>query len=258
MKRLLVIVISIGLLFLLTGGVAADWTYTVQRGDTLYTIAQRFGVSVGSLRQRNGLWTDSLRIGQRITIPTGTGTASTAASGWTYTVRRGDTLFTISQRVGVPVDTLRSVNGLASNTLRIGQRLTIPTGGTTAATPAGGGSRAGVDTYMLARLIHAEAEAEPYIGKVAVGAVVLNRIESPLFPNTLAGVLYQPHAFETVTNGRIYNNPSNEAIRAARDAVNGWDPSGGALYFFNPAKVTSSWVWTRTIVNRIGKHVFAI
>src|SRR5690606_40365534 len=71
-------------------------------------------------------------------------------------------------------------------------------------------------------------------------------------------VLYQPHAFETVTNGRIYNNPSNEAIRAARDAVNGWDPSGGALYFFNPAKVISSWVWTRTIVNRIGKHVFAI
>ena len=157
-----------------------------------------------------------------------------------------------------PVDTLRSVNGLASNTLRIGQRLTIPTGGTTAATPAGGRFPGRVDTYMLARLIHAEAEAEPYIGKVAVGAVVLNRIESPLFPNTLAGVLYQPHAFETVTNGRIYNNPSNEAIRAARDAVNGWDPSGGALYFFNPAKVASSWVWTRTIVNRIGKHVFAI
>jgi N-acetylmuramoyl-L-alanine amidase len=71
-------------------------------------------------------------------------------------------------------------------------------------------------------------------------------------------VLYQPHAFETVTNGRIYTTPSNEAVRAARDAVNGWDPSGGALYFFNPGKVVSSWVWTRTIVNRIGKHVFAI
>src|SRR5690606_22395981 len=242
--------------FLLAAGAAADWTYTVQRGDTLHTISQRFGVSLGSLRQRNGLWTDSLRVGQRIVIPTGTAAATT--SGWTYTVKRGDTLFTISQRVGVPVDTLRSVNGLASNTLRIGQRLTIPTGGTTAATPAGGGSRAGVDTYMLARLIHAEAEAEPYIGKVAVGAVVLNRIESPLFPNTLAGVLYQPHAFETVTNGRIYTTPSNEAVRAARDAVNGWDPSGGALYFFNPGKIVSSWVWTRTIVNRIGKHVFAI
>jgi len=256
LKRLLVIVISLGLLFLLAGGAVADWTYTVQRGDTLQAIAQRFGVSLGNLRQRNGLWTDSLRIGQRITIPTGT--AATSTGGWTYTVRRGDTLYTISQRVGVPVNTLRSVNGLASNTLRIGQRLTIPTGGTAAATTAGGGSRAGVDTYMLARLIHAEAEAEPYIGKVAVGAVVLNRIESPLFPNTLAGVLYQPHAFETVTNGRIYTTPSNEAVRAARDAVNGWDPSGGALYFFNPGKVVSSWVWTRTIVNRIGKHIFAI
>lgn len=256
MKRLLVIVISLSLLFLLVSEAAADWTYTVQRGDTLQAIAQRFGVSLGSLRQRNGLWTDSLRIGQRITIPTGT--AATSASGWTYTVKRGDTLYTISQRVGVPVNTLRSVNGLASDTLRIGQRLTIPTGTTATAAAAGGGSRAGVDTYLLARLIHAEAESEPYIGKVAVGAVVLNRVESPLFPNTLAGVLYQPHAFETVTNGRIYNTPSNEAVQAARDAVNGWDPSGGALYFFNPAKVVSSWVWTRTIVNRIGKHVFAI
>ena len=256
MKRLLVIVISLGLFFLVAAGAVADWTYTVRRGDTLYKISRRFGVSVGSLRQRNGLWTDSLRIGQRIIIPTGT--AATTTSGWTYTVKRGDTLYTISRRVGVPVNTLRAVNGLASNTLRIGQRLTIPTGTAAAATPAGGGSRAGVDTYMLARLIHAEAEAEPYIGKVAVGAVVLNRIEHPRFPNTLAGVIYQPHAFETVTNGRIYNTPSNEAIRAARDAVNGWDPSGGALYFFNPAKVVSSWIWTRTIVNRIGKHVFAI
>ena len=133
MKRLLVIVISLSLLFLLVSEAAADWTYTVQRGDTLQAIAQRFGVSLGSLWQRNGLWTDSLRIGQRITIPTGTGTASTAASGWTYTVKRGDTLYTISQRVGVPVNTLRSVNGLASNTLRIGQRLTIPTGTTATA-----------------------------------------------------------------------------------------------------------------------------
>lgn len=256
MKRLLVIIITLGLLFLLAAGAAADWTYTVQRGDTLHTISQRFGVSLGSLRQRNGLWTDSLRVGQRIVIPTGTAAATT--SGWTYTVKRGDTLFTISRRVGVPADTLRSVNGLASNTLRIGQRLTIPTGTTAATATAGGGSQAGVDTYMLARLIHAEAEAEPYIGKVAVGAVVLNRVENPRFPNTLAGVLYQPHAFETVTNGRVYNSPSSEAIRAARDAVNGWDPSGGAVYFFNPGKVISSWVWTRTIVNRIGKHVFAI
>lgn len=180
-----------------------------------------------------------------------------ASADWTYTVRRGDTLYKISRRVGVSVARLRQANGIGTH-LRIGQRLTIPTGSTGRAARRAGGSRVGANSYLLARLIHAEAEAEPYVGKVAVGAVVLNRIDSPKFPNTLAGVMYQPNAFETVSNGRVYTNPNADSIKAARDAINGWDPSGGALFFFNPAKPVSRWIWSRRIIARIGKHVFGL
>ncbi len=116
-----------------------------------------------------------------------------------------------------------------------------------------------IDIQLLARVIRAEAEAEPYIGQVAVGAVILNRIQSPKFPNTLAGVIYQPKAFESVANGTINKPPTATARKAAQDCLNGWDPSGGALFFFNPAKVgAGSYVWTRKIIQRIGKHVFAL
>jgi peptidoglycan lytic transglycosylase len=112
---------------------------------------------------------------------------------------------------------------------------------------------------LLARLIRAEAESEPYTGQVAVGAVILNRIQNPRFPKSLAGVIYQPHAFESVSNGQV-NLPATESCRkAARAAMGGWDPSGGALFFYNPAKVASpsSYVWTRHIIQKIGKHFFA-
>lgn len=178
------------------------------------------------------------------------------SANWTYTVRRGDTLHRIARRVGVSVGTLRSWNGLWTNHLRVGQRITIPTQART--TGGRGGSRAGVDRYLLARLVHAEAEAEPYSGKVAVASVILNRIESPKFPNTLAAVVYQPLAFESVANGRIYTNPSAESIKAAGDAINGWDPTGGSLFFWNPSKPVSRWIWSRRIITRIGKHVFGL
>ena len=233
------------------------WIYTVKRGDTLYNLSRRFGVSVEAIRRASGLRGYALRIGQKLNIPTGTA-QKTQAGGWTYTVKRGDTLFTIARRFGTTVAALRSANGLRSNAIRIGQRLIIPTGGrgavqTAAATP----SRTNIDIYMLARLIHAEAGAEPYLGKVAVGAVVLNRSQHPSFPKTLAGVIYQPHANESVTNGWFYRPPSQESLQAARAAVNGWDPSGGALYFFNPAKTNNPFIWSRQIIKRIGKHLFA-
>jgi len=124
-----------------------------------------------------------------------------------------------------------------------------------AALPAG---QAG-NSELLARVIRAEAEAEPFTGQVAVGAVILNRIQSPQFPNTIAGVVYQPKAFESVSNGAV-NRPATAATRkAAQSALGGWDPSGGALFFFNPAKVgAGSYVWTRQIIQKIGKHIFAL
>lgn len=120
-------------------------------------------------------------------------------------------------------------------------------------------SRKTGDTELLARVIRAEAEAEPYTGQVAVGAVILNRVQDPDFPNTLAGVIYEPRAFESVSNGMVNRPPTESARKAANAALSGWDPSGGAIFFFNPGKVgAKSYVWTRKIIQRIGQHVFAI
>lgn len=113
------------------------------------------------------------------------------------------------------------------------------------------------DTYLLARVIEGEAADEPFDGKVAVGAVILNRTESAAFPHSLASVIYQPGAFESVSNGE-YNRPlSEESLRAASMAMSGWDPTGGSLFFWNPSKLVSPWIWTRNIITQIGRHVFA-
>ena len=111
---------------------------------------------------------------------------------------------------------------------------------------------------LLARVISAEARGEPYSGQVAVGAVILNRVEHPSFPNTIAGVVYQPGAFTCMVDGQFNEPVAESAVRAARDALNGVDPSGGAIYYFNPATATSSWIFSRKTVTTIGKHVFAI
>ncbi len=113
------------------------------------------------------------------------------------------------------------------------------------------------DVALLARLIHAEARGESYTGQVAVGAVVLNRVKSSSFPNTISGVIYQPYAFTCVNDGQINLSPNQTAFSAARDAMNGWDPSYGALYYYNPKVATSSWIYTRPTIITIGRHVFA-
>ena len=120
-------------------------------------------------------------------------------------------------------------------------------------------SSSSANQHLLARLIYAEARGESYKGKVAVGAVVLNRVRSSQFPNTLSGVIYQKNAFECVTNGSINNTPNSECLRAAKEALNGWDPTGGCLYFYNAATVPSkSWIHTRTVKTVIGRHSFAV
>lgn len=129
---------------------------------------------------------------------------------------------------------------------------------------AGGGTQSGgsgytnADTYLLARCIYGEARGESYTGQVAVGAVVLNRVRSKDFPNTISGVIYQKHAFTAVSDGQINLTPDQTAINAAKDAMNGWDPTGGCLYYYNPVTATSEWIFSRETVITIGKHVFAI
>ena len=114
------------------------------------------------------------------------------------------------------------------------------------------------EIYTLARLVHAEARGEPYLGKVAVAAVVLNRVRSASFPNTISGVIYQAGAFDCVADGQINLSPDGDAIRAARDAMNGWDPTGGCVYYYNPATSTSAWIWSREVRLTIGAHAFAV
>ena len=109
---------------------------------------------------------------------------------------------------------------------------------------------------LLARVISAEARGEPYSGQVAVGAVILNRVEHPSFPNTIAGVVYQPGAFTCMVDGQFNEPVAESAVRAARDALNGADPSGGAIYYFNPNTATSSWIWSRPLILQIGSHRF--
>lgn len=128
------------------------------------------------------------------------------------------------------------------------KRLGISIGTIPAATTA--------NVNLLARIISAEARGESYTGQVAVGAVILNRIEHPSFPDTLAGVIYQDGAFTAIVDGQFHQTVTDSAYRAARDALSGWDPSGGAIYYYNPAKTSNAWIRSRPIITRIGSHVF--
>jgi len=147
------------------------------------------------------------------------------------------------------------VDGIVGDETARALGINIPGGGKTAS--GGGGSVRSNELYTLAQCIHGEARGEPYIGQVAVGAVIMNRVRSPLFPNTIAGVIFQPGAFTAVSDGQMFQPPGATALKAAQDALNGWDPTGGALYYYNPAKTTSKWIWSRPVIKVIGKHYFA-
>lgn len=112
------------------------------------------------------------------------------------------------------------------------------------------------DLKIMANAVHGEARGEPYIGQVAVAAVILNRVKSASFPNTVSGVIFQPGAFTAVADGQIWLTPDESSKKAVKDALNGWDPSGGCIYYFNPVTATSKWIWSRQQIKTIGKHIF--
>jgi N-acetylmuramoyl-L-alanine amidase len=119
-----------------------------------------------------------------------------------------------------------------------------------------GGTNYSDDVYLLARCIYGEGRGEPYTGQVAIAAVILNRVEDSGFPNSISGVIYQKGAFDAVSDGQINLTPNQSALNAAKDAMNGWDPSGGAIYYYNPETATNKWIRSRPIIVTIGKHVF--
>ncbi|WP_373899575.1 spore cortex-lytic enzyme [Haloimpatiens sp. FM7315] len=154
------------------------------------------------------------------------------------------------------VKSFQSKNGLKADGI-IGDRTLAALGlATKAVSSSSSNNTNNQNVDLLARLINGEARGEPYEGQVAVGAVVLNRVRNPEFPSTVAGVIYQPGAFTAIVDGQINAKIEPNSIKAARDALNGWDPSGGAIYYYNPAKTTNKWIWSRPLIKIIGKHRF--
>ncbi len=152
------------------------------------------------------------------------------------------------------VQSFQQKNGLTADGIagpKTLEKIGISSGSASTATGA-----SNADYNLLARIISAEARGEPYSGQVAVGAVVLNRVEHPSFPNSVSGVIYQSGAFSCLYDGQFEKPVADSAYRAARDALNGMDPSGGAIYYFNPATATSKWIWSRPLITVIGKHRF--
>ncbi|MBQ7642438.1 MAG: spore cortex-lytic enzyme [Clostridia bacterium] len=149
-------------------------------------------------------------------------------------------------------------NGLVADGIAGAKTLAAMGISTTSTSSSSTGGYTSSDTNLLAKLIYAEARGEPYSGQVAVGAVVLNRVKSSSFPNTISGVIYQPYAFTCVSDGQINLSPNSTALSAARDAMNGLDPSYGSLYYYNPSVATSKWIYSRKTVVTIGNHVFAL
>lgn len=129
-------------------------------------------------------------------------------------------------------------------------------GGATRLTPSNRRGLSENDIRIMANAVYGESRGEPYVGQVAVAAVILNRVSSPSFPKTAAGVIFQPGAFTAVADGQIWLTPNERAKKAVKDAINGWDPSGGCIYYFNPNTATSAWIWSRPQVKQIGKHIF--
>ena len=184
-----------------------------------------------------------------------------------YVVKSGDTLFLIAQRINVSVKDLKAINSLNSDTIYAGQ--VLKTNGkalsnnvaSVKAAPSRGDKDRDEDLYWLSRIIHAEAQGESYQGKVAVGNVVLNRVSSSQFPNSIKGVVFDKQngytQFSPVIDGSIYNTPNSDSVRAAKEVLAGAKPVGGALYFLNPQKSTNFWITSnRKYMTTIGKHDF--
>ncbi len=227
----------------------AATTHRVASGDTLWLISQRYNTSVAALQTANGISGSMIYPGKVLNIPPRT-----------HTVQRGDTMWLIAQRYGLSLSNLISANpGVSPTNIYPGQRIVVP---------ASGSSNAGSSNHqftqqeidLLARLVHSEAAGEPYVGQVAVAASVLNRIRSPIYPNTVRGVVYQVaygyYQYSPVLDGRI-NLPANRtAYQAVNDALGGWDPSRNALGFYNPRKTSNQWVRQQTVTTVIGNHIF--
>lgn len=256
--------VAAAVLFLSFPGISSAAIHTVNQGETLYSISQQYGPSVENIMSSNNLSSDFIYPGERLYIPDQNQWKTGAA---TYYVLPGDTLYQIGLKFRVSYSQIMSYNGLSSEYIYAGQTLYIPGSQQTGAPQV---SRSGLyegkvsytrsDFDLLARLITAEADSESYVTKVAVGAVVLNRILSGCFPANIPNVIYQvdeggAYQFEPVLNGWINVDPSYDSLLAAQDALNGNDPTGGALYFFE-SWVPNSFLQARPVSVKLDSFTF--
>jgi N-acetylmuramoyl-L-alanine amidase len=241
-------------------------SYQVISGDTLYSIAVRYGTTVNAIKQTNKLTSDILSIGQILTVPSRANPPVTNPTS--YQVIAGDTLYSIAKRFGTTVQAIKQASHLTSVTLSLGQRLTIPSGTTKTPTtePVQTMEQStGVsmeDLQWLAKMIHSEGRGESIEGQVAVGAVIMNRVKSPLFPNNIKDVLFEVsngyYQFTPAETGVLHSaTPNSQNMDAAIRAAKGEDPTNGALFFYNPNKTNSLYLRSRTVSTTIGNHVFA-
>lgn len=229
-------------------------SYRVVSGDSLYSIGKTFNTSYTNLMQSNSLSNSDIYPGQFLNVP-----------AQTYTVQSGDSLFLIAKKCGISLFTLRMANNQWTDAIYPGQKLLVPSAGTSTTTSSTVQKSTGVIPYtvsdvdLLARLIEAEAQGEPYNAKVAVGGVVVNRVQSSSFPNNIHDVIYQRisgyYQFTPVLNGWINKPASQDSINAAYAALHGSDPSNGALFYFDDS-TTNTWLWSKPIAARIDRMVF--
>ena len=184
-----------------------------------------------------------------------TKTVQTKLKNWGYYSGKVDGIY--GPKTKEAVKYFQRKNGLTVDGI-VGKKTAAAMGINLTVTATTSTTQSSSDLNLLARVVYAEARGEPYSGQVAIAAVVLNRVKSASFPNTISGVIYQPYAFTAVNDGQINLMPNSTAYKAAQDALNGWDPTYGCVFYYNPKTATSSWIYSRKTVVTIGNHVFAV
>ena len=265
--KLPVTVLAMTFIFMFSVGVSAtevNTNHTVENGDTVYKIAQKYNVDSSAIINGNGLSDGSVLIYPGMTLRIDSN-AQNVPNG-NYEVSAGDTLYRLAQSYGLSVDDIMAANGLTSDRIYCGQILYIEGAGTV---PEEGDSLEETtddssitlteeEVWMMAKMIYGEARGESYEGQVAVGAVIMNRLASPLFPNTMYEVLFQKNQFSAIDDGQYYLTPDETALAAAKDAARGVDPTNGSLFYWNPVKApNNAFLNSKEIVATIGGHVFA-
>lgn len=261
LKSLVAVTVCFVCCSFMTGGACVQAaSYQVQSGDTLYKIAGNHKITVEELKQANNLTSSVIRTGQILEIP----------AYVQHRVKAGESLYLIAKQYGCSSTDIQYANGLQDTTIQAGIILRIPVDASAVAVSVSSAavvstSRSGYyrsytqeEWDMLAQVVFGEARGESYNGQVAVAAVVLNRMESDDFPDTMYDVVFQKNAFTCINDGQYYLTPNRTAYQAALDAMHGADPTDGCLYYWNPETATSSWIWTRTIETTIGNHVFGL